>query len=156
MSVAVRKARREDAAALLSLIRDLAAYEMLTPPDADAQQRLVADIFGERRRLWAWLAETDGNAVGYALALETYSSFLALPTMFLEDLFVSPPHRGGGAGRALFQAVAEEARSRACGRMEWVVLEWNDLAQGFYRRLGASRQVDWQVWRLTQEELKQI
>jgi GNAT superfamily N-acetyltransferase len=156
VSVAVRQARAEDAPILLSLIRDLASYEMLTPPDGGAQQRLVADIFGERPRLWAWLAESDGAAIGYALALETYSSFLARPTMFLEDLFVSPAHRLTGAGRALFLAVAEEARARGCGRMEWVVLDWNELAQGFYGRLGASRQGNWQYWRLTREELDRL
>ncbi len=156
MSVAVRQARPEDAPALLGLIRDLASYEMLTPPDSAAQQRLVADIFAERPRLWAWLAEVEGAAIGYALALETYSSFLARPTMFLEDLFVDPRHRRTGAGRALFLAVAEEARERGCGRMEWVVLDWNELAQGFYTRLGASHQQDWQVWRLTREELDQL
>jgi GNAT superfamily N-acetyltransferase len=86
--------------------------------------------------------------VGYAIVLETYSSFLARPTLYLEDIFVRPEARCRGAGSALFAHLAQEARARGCGRMEWVVLDWNELAQRFYQKRGARRLNDWQYYRL--------
>jgi GNAT superfamily N-acetyltransferase len=150
--VEVRKAKPEEAPVLLELIRALADYEKLDPPAEAAQGRLVRDIFGERPRLEAWLAFVDGTAAGYALILETYSSFLALPTLYLEDLFVLPEFRSRRAGSALFRRMVKEADARGCGRMEWTVLDWNTLAQDFYRRYGARQQEDWQYWRLRREE----
>ena len=152
----VRRARPAEAGVLLELIRGLAEYEKLAPPDEAAQQRLVRDIFGERPRLDAFLVFAGGAAAGYALVLETYSSFLALPTLYLEDIFVLPEFRGCGAGKALFRAMVREARDRGCGRMEWVVLDWNTSAQEFYRRHGAEPLSDWITMRLTREQLESI
>ncbi|MBE7542431.1 MAG: GNAT family N-acetyltransferase [Bryobacteraceae bacterium] len=152
-AIEVRRARPDEADALLGLIRGLAAYEKLTPPDAAAEARLVRDIFGEKPRLEAFLVFVDGRAGGYALILETYSSFLALPTLYLEDIFVEPDLRGCGAGKALFQAMVREARDRGCGRMEWVVLDWNKPALEFYARHGARPLNDWIPMRLTREQL---
>ena len=155
-ALSVRRATPADAAPLLSLIRALADYEKLDPPDGAAQQRLIRDICGDQPRLDAFLAEIDGAPIGYALVFETYSSFLALPTLYLEDLFVLPAFRGRKAGSALFRLVIAEARRRGCGRMQWAALTWNKLAHDFYRRYGASPLEEWQTWRLTREQMDRI
>lgn len=154
--IEVRRARREDAPVLLDLIRGLAEYEKLAPPDEAAQARLVRDMFCDCPRLDAFLVYVDQRPAGYALVLETYSSFLALPTLYLEDIFVLPEFRGRKAGSALFRAVATEACDRGCGRMEWVVLDWNTTAQEFYKRYGAKPLSDWITMRLTGDEIAKI
>jgi GNAT superfamily N-acetyltransferase len=92
--------------------------------------------------------------VGYALVFETYSTFLARPTLYLEDLFVRPEARRRGAGTALLQFLAREAIRRGCGRMEWSVLDWNELAQGVYRKLGAQQLEEWRLCRITGDALR--
>jgi len=154
--VKVRKAVPGDAEAILSLVDGLAAYEKLAPPDAAAKKRLIGDLFAERPRLEAFLGEYEGRAAGYAFVLETYSSFLALPTLYLEDLFVLPEFRNKKVGYALFTAMVAGAHARGCGRMEWAVLNWNQLAIDFYQRLGAKHQKDWQAYRLVREEMEGI
>jgi GNAT superfamily N-acetyltransferase len=145
----VRRAVADDAQAILSLVDALADYEKLERPDAGARERLIRDLFGPKPRLDCWLAFLDGYPVGYAFTFETYSSFLALPTLYLEDLFVLGEYRGRQAGYALFQAVHEEAKRRGCGRLEWTVLDWNQLAMDFYDRLGARWMKEWRLYRLT-------
>jgi len=152
----IRRAQPAEAPILLSLIDALAAYEELAPPDDGARQRLVRDIFGDKPRLDAWLAFVDGAPAGYALVLETYSSFLALPTLYLEDIFVKAEFRGQGAGAGLFQEMVAEADRRGCGRMEWVVLDWNRLALDFYAKYGSQHLSDWQTMRLTREDFGRI
>jgi GNAT superfamily N-acetyltransferase len=153
MTVAVRKARHEDAPRILELVDALADYERLPRPDAGARERLLRDGFGPSPRFDLLVGERDGAPVGYALFFETYSSFLARPTLYLEDLFVHPDHRKCGLGLALFRAVATEAVRRECGRMEWAVLTWNRLAIDFYEGLGAVALEDWRTFRLTGEAL---
>jgi GNAT superfamily N-acetyltransferase len=148
MTGIVRRAAPGDAEALLGLIDALADYEKLERPAPDARDRLVRDTFGPAPRVAVLLAEGDDGLAGYALFFETYSSFLARPTLWLEDLFVRPAQRGGGHGLRLFRAVAGEARRRGCGRMEWNVLKWNQLAIDFYDRLGATPITEWQTYRL--------
>ncbi len=152
----VRKATRADAGEVLRLVDGLAAYERLEPPDAAAKERLIRDMFGERPRIEAWLCELGGTAVGYAFVFETYSSFLALPTLYLEDLFVLPEYRKQRAGAALFTAMVREAYRRGCGRMEWTVLDWNSLAIGFYQRFQATHMKEWHLYRLTRKQLETI
>lgn len=154
--IEVRRARPEEAPVLMELILGLAEYEKLAPPDEAAQERLRRDIFGEKPRLEAWLVFVDGTAAGYALVLETYSSFLALPTLYLEDIFVKPGFRGRGAGAALFRRMVEEAERRGCGRMEWVVLDWNRPALEFYERFGAQRMEEWISMRLTRADFGRV
>lgn len=155
--ITVRKAERTDGQTLLLLIDALADYEKLERPDAPARTRLLADGFEHTPpRFEAFLAERDGAPVGYAIAFETYSSFLAHPTLFIEDLFVLPDARSGGAGSALFARLAREALGRDCGRMEWVVLDWNTLAQGFYQKRGARHLADWQPYRLTRDGIERL
>jgi GNAT superfamily N-acetyltransferase len=149
----VRKALPEDGPAILDLIVALANYEKLAPPDDGARERLLRDMFAAPARIDVYLCEIDGRPVGYAILFEAYSTFLALPTLFLEDLFVLPEYRGRKAGYALFRTVMAEAKRRGCGRLEWNVLTWNQLAIDFYERLGATRLGDWYGYRLTSEQI---
>ena len=152
----VRRARPEDATAILRLVDALADYEHLDRPDEQARARLIRDLFSDRPRLECYLSEVDGSAVGYAFIFETYSSFLALPSLYLEDLFVLPEFRGKRAGYALFTSMVREAHARGCGRMEWMVLNWNKLAKDFYDRRGAKQMSEWQLYRLARTEMEQI
>jgi GNAT superfamily N-acetyltransferase len=156
MRVSIRPAAATDADVFLDLVDALADYEELDRPTPEARERLVADGFGDRPRFRAYLAELDGRPVGYAITFPTYSSFLALPTLYLEDLFVLPAARGTGVGRAMFRFLAAEAVRQGCGRMEWMVLDWNRLAIDFYERLGARRMGEWLGYRLTREQLEEI
>lgn len=152
----IRPATRADADTWLSLVDALADYEKLDRPAPDARERLVRDAFGERPRIWVYLAEAEGKTVGYAIVCETYSSFLARPTLYLEDLFVLPEARRGGIGKAFFRHLAREAVLRGCGRMEWVVLDWNQLAIDFYDQLGARHMREWYTYRLNADQLREI
>lgn len=153
MSVLVRPVAAGDAARLLELIDGLADYEKLPRPDASARSRLVADALADPPRFRTLLADVDGRVVGYAIFFFTYSTFLALPSLYLEDIFVLPDRRGQGAGLALFRGVAAEAVRSGCGRMEWQVLAWNEPSIGFYERLGARHLNDWLPFRLDGEAL---
>lgn len=144
----VRRAVAADAPAIHALIDALADYEKLPRPSEAARQRLAHDLFGPRPRIECVLAFLDGYPVGYALFFETYSSFLALPTLYLEDLFVLPEYRGRKAGHALFSEVHSLAKQRGCGRMDWTVLDWNQLAIDFYERAGAVHLREWQLYRI--------
>ena len=154
--IAVRPAVAEDAETFLALIDALADYEKLARPTADARARLIRDGFSEPRRFHPYMAELDGQPVGYAITYFTYSSFLALPTLYLEDLFVLPGVRRKGVGSEFFRFLAGEAVRQGCGRMEWAVLEWNQLAMDFYERLGSTRLSDWYTYRLTAAQLRDI
>lgn len=152
----IRPATAADAAAWLELVDQLADYERLDRPSPEARERLVRDAFGPEPRISVHLAERDGRAIGYAITLETYSSFLALPTLHLEDLYVVPEERRGGVGRAFFRVLAAEARRRGCGRVEWVVLDWNEPAIRFYDGLGAERMTEWSAYRLAGDALRRV
>ena len=133
-------------------IRALADYERLDPPDTAAVERLRRDAFGDGKspRFEAALAlDSKGTAVGYATWFHTYSTFLAKPTMYLEDLFVRDDSRESGAGSALFEHVRTLGARRGCGRMEWQVLDWNTLAREFYHRRQATWMKDWLTYRIT-------
>jgi len=152
----IRKATEEDAPTIVSLIIALAEFEKLPPPDKAARERLIEDAFGPRPRFEIFLAEVEGQVVGYAFVFETYSTFLALPTLYLEDLFVLNEFRGRRVGYALFRHCAQEALRRGCGRFEWAVLDWNQHAIDFYERLGARHLHDWRIYRLDRAGLEQV
>ncbi len=134
---------------LIALVEMLAKYEKLEPPTFEARKRLREDICGTQPRIEAVLAIDDlGTALGYAITLETYSSFLALPTMYLEDIFVREDARCHGAGSILFDHVVNEARRRGCGRVDWQVLDWNELARDFYEHRGAACMKEWMLYRI--------
>jgi GNAT superfamily N-acetyltransferase len=152
----IRKATRADGAVVLELVDALAAYEKLEPPDAGAKGRLINDMCATPPRFDAYLAEINGRAVAYAFVFETYSSFLAMPTLYLEDIFVLPEFRSQRIGYALFTAMVREAHRRDCGRMEWTVLDWNNLAIDFYKRLGARHMKEWHLYRLLRADMERI
>ena len=154
--ISIRPATIADFEVLRGLIDALADYEKLQRPDQHARERLRRDGFGEQPLFRAYLGEMDGSPVAYAITYRTYSSFLALPTLFLEDLFVLPDARGHGVGGTLFRHVAATAVEEGCGRMEWVVLDWNRVAIDFYERLGARRLTEWYTYRLTREKMMEL
>ena len=140
----------------LSLIDALADFEHLPRPTRAARQRLLRDASGRRKRFDAILAFVNGKAVGYAILFETYSSFRALPTLYLEDIFVLPEFRKQHVGGKLFRACLEMAHERKCGRMEWVVLDWNVNAIEFYRHIGAHQLKEWLPFRIDREQFSSI
>ncbi|MDB6054616.1 MAG: GCN5-related N-acetyltransferase [Verrucomicrobiales bacterium] len=147
--IEIRQGEAKDGPALIRLILELADYEKLQGPDEEAQRRLLDHAFGEKPRVEVLLAwkEGDSEPVGYAMIFETYSSFLAKPTLYLEDIFIKPNFRGLGAGRGLFEHCLELAKTRDCGRVEWTCLDWNVPAQEFYERKGAKRMKEWYLYR---------
>ena len=144
----IRRAEVADIPALVNLIAALAEYEKLTPPDSGAAARLAKDIAGEHPRFQAFIAELDGKPVGCAVAFETYSTFLAAPKYYIEDIFIHPEHRRRGIGSALFSVLAGEAARRGCSMMEWTALDWNQPAIDFYEGMGAMQMKEWRVFRL--------
>ncbi len=154
----LRRATKADGPALVRLIAALAEFEKLTPPDVGAQARLLEDGFGERARFETWLgfAPETPEPVAYAIFFETYSTFLALPTLYLEDIFVLPAFRRRGIGGALLRQCIQLAHERGCGRMEWAVLDWNTKAQVVYDGLGARHLKEWYLYRLTREQMEAV
>lgn len=147
----IRPATEADLDAVLGLIRALADYEKLPAPSPAAQDRLRRDAFAPQPRLELWVAEEDGRILAYAALFSTYSTFLARPSLYLEDLFVHPDARRRGIGTAMMRRLMELARERGCGRFEWLVLDWNTDAQAFYRGLGAEVMQEWRVVRMVLE-----
>jgi GNAT superfamily N-acetyltransferase len=149
----IRPAEAEDVPIIAELIRELARFEKLEDDVTMTEERLAESLFGQHRYAETLLAEDDGTPVGFALFFHNFSTFLGLPGVYLEDLFVVPEHRGRGIGRALLRRLARVAVERECGRLEWSVLDWNRDAIGFYERLGARPNSEWTVYRLTGEGL---
>jgi GNAT superfamily N-acetyltransferase len=154
--VTIRRAQPADGPTILALIRALADFEKLAPPDESAQKRLLNDAFSDHPRFEVFLAETSGTVAGYAFVFETYSTFLARPTLYLEDLFVLPEYRKQRVGYALFRHCVSEASRRGCGRMEWAVLDWNTNAISFYERQGAAHQKQWLPYRLDEAAIARL
>jgi GNAT superfamily N-acetyltransferase len=149
MSLTIRSARSEDVATILAFIRALADYEKLSHEVIADEERLRATLFGTRPAAEVLIAESSGRPVGFALFFTNYSTFLAKPGLYLEDLFVLPEARGDGVGGALMAALAKLCLDRDYGRFEWSVLDWNEPAIKFYRRLGAIPLDAWTGQRLT-------
>ena len=149
----IRPATIDDVPTILGFIRELAAYERLSHEVVADEAALRTTLFGARPCAEVLLAEDAGEPVGFALFFTSYSTFLARPGLYLEDLFVRPAARGRGLGAALMVACARIAVERGYGRFEWSVLDWNEPALGFYRRLGAVPMSEWTVQRLTGDAL---
>ena len=148
-ALTIRRARKSEAKKFLTLVDGLADFEKLKRPTHTARARLIKDGFGKHGRFDPYLAFLNGIPVGYAIIFETYSSFLATPTLYLEDIFILPKHRHNGLGLKLFQYCVAEAKRRGCRRMEWVVLDWNKNAIKFYDKYGAKQMKQWLPFRLT-------
>lgn len=156
--VRVRAGGPSDLALIVRLIRALAEYERLAHAVELDPSTLERFLFGERAYAETLIAEDAGSGepLGFALYFHNFSTFLGRPGIYLEDLFVEPAHRGRGAGRALLGRLAAIALERECGRLEWSVLDWNQPAIGFYRRLGAVPQDDWTVYRVAGPSLRAL
>jgi GNAT superfamily N-acetyltransferase len=154
----IRAAGPADVPALHALIRELARYEKLEDQHVGTQEALHEHLFGARRYCEALVASgagagANGGVVGFALFFHNYSTFLARPGLYLEDLFVLPDERRHGYGRELLRALARIAVERGCGRFEWSVLHWNEPAIRFYKALGATPLDEWGLFRLTGDAL---
>jgi GNAT superfamily N-acetyltransferase len=156
MPLAIRPAAVTDVPRIRELIEGLATYEKLRHECVATDQLLQDALFGPRPYAEVVIAEVDGATAGFALFFHNFSTFLARPGIYLEDLFVVPTHRGVGVGKALLQHLASLAVARECGRLEWSVLNWNVDAIGFYEQLGARPQDEWTVYRVTGDALTQL
>jgi GNAT superfamily N-acetyltransferase len=152
----LRPATPTDVSVLFQLIQSLAEYEKLAHAVVGSADALQEHLFGSNPYVEAILAESAGQAVGFALFFHNYSTFLTKPGIYLEDLFVLPEFRRMGIGKAILSYLAQLAVSRSCGRLEWSVLDWNEPAIAFYRRLGASIREDGRICRLTGDSLTQL
>lgn len=137
-----------------SMIEELADFEELARPNNEAKARLYKDTCGEFPRIQAYLIRFDEKDCGYAITFHSYSSFLAKPTLYLEDIYIQPHHRKQGIGTSIMKQLATKALSDGCGRMEWVVLDWNTSAQEFYHGIGAVHMKEWYPFRLTEEAMQ--
>ncbi len=156
MTVTLRAATPDDVTLIRELIEGLADYERLRHECVATDASLRETLFGARPYAEVIIADVEGSAAGFALFFHNYSTFLAKPGIYLEDLFVRPEQRGRGVGKALLQRLAQLAVERGCGRLEWSVLDWNADAIGFYRSLGARPQDEWTVYRVTGDALTQL
>ena len=145
-----------DVPLILALIRELADYERMSDHVVATEADVERVLFGERPCAEAVIARVGDEVVGFALFFQSFSTFVGRPGLYLEDLYVRPAHRGRGIGRGLLAHLARLAVERRCGRFEWSVLDWNELAISSYRRAGAVPMDEWTVYRLTGEPLRAL
>jgi len=156
MQIQITEATAADVPLILELIRGLADYEKLSDQVTATEDKLRDTLFGPRPGADVLLAYAGDVCAGFALFFPNYSTFLAKPGIFLEDLYVKPEWRGQGIGKALLLRVAQIARERDCGRFEWEVLDWNEPSIGFYKSLGAVPMDEWTKYRITGEALERL
>jgi GNAT superfamily N-acetyltransferase len=144
----VRPVQVADGPAFLALVDALAEFEKLPGPDEDAKKRLLDHAFCERPLYELLVGEIDGRVEAYAAYFVTYSTFLAKPTLYLEDLFVHPRARRNGLASAMMERLRAIAEERGCGRFEWSVLDWNTGAHALYERIGAEQLPEWVLCRV--------
>ena len=155
--ITIRPANPEDAGSYLMLVEALAIYEKMPPPDAQAKTRLIEHLFGARPYYKLLVACDNGRPIGYAAYLHTYSTFLARPSLYLEDLFVLPEYRSLKVGHRLFITIVKIARAEGCGRTEFLVLRWNKLALDFYAKHGVKDMAEeWALHRLEGDEVRRV
>ncbi len=152
----IRPAGIDDVPVILELIKDLATYERAPNDVVATEEGLKEVLFGAKPAAEVLIAREGKEAVGFAVFFHNFSTWLGRPGLYLEDLFVRPEKRGSGYGRALLVHLARIAQERGCGRMEWAVLDWNEPAIGFYRKLGAVPMHEWTVFRLTPDEIDRL
>lgn len=149
----IRNATPDDIPLIMRFIRALADYERMSDEVEATEERLQDALFGPKPAAECILAYIGGQPAGFAVFFQNFSTFLAKPGLYLEDLFVKPEYRGQGIGKALLLHLAKLANQRGCGRMEWTVLDWNQPAIDFYASLGAERLKEWNICRLTGPQL---
>lgn len=152
----IRSATSADVPVLFELIQALAEYEKLSHAVTGSADELKEHLFGDRPYAESLVAEVAGEVVGFALFFYNYSTFLTKPGIYLEDLFVLPEYRGRGIGKSLIVSLGKLAIARGCGRLEWSVLDWNEPAIAFYRRIGADILPDWRICRVTGDALTDL
>ncbi|HUS10144.1 MAG TPA: GNAT family N-acetyltransferase [Pyrinomonadaceae bacterium] len=149
-------ATEKDVALILQFIRELAEYERGADRVSATEEVLRSTLFGGEQNAHAVIAYRGPEPVAFAIYFFSYSSFSGLPNLYLEDIFVRPAYRGLGLGKELFAFLARRAAERGCGRMEWSVLNWNESAIAFYRKLGAEPVTDWTVFHLAKDRLDEL
>jgi GNAT superfamily N-acetyltransferase len=154
LGIEIRAANRGDVPIIAEFIRKLAEYERLADEVALSEEQLEETLFGERKFGEVLLAYVEGSPVGFAIYYFGYSTFLAQPVFYLEDLFVLDAFRRKGVGKRLFGELLEIARKERCGRFEWSVLDWNQSAIDFYESIGARAQKEWVRYRLEEKQIK--
>ena len=152
----IELATERDIPVILELIKGLAEYEKLAHEVVATEKGLRESLFGARRVAEILIGYADGEAVGFAVFFHNYSTFLGRPGIYLEDLFVLPQWRRRGLGTQLLRRIAHTAVNRGCGRLEWSVLDWNEPAIKFYKKLGARAMDEWTVYRVTGNVLKNL
>ena len=152
----IRPATVADVPIIMELIRELATYERAPTEVTATEEELVDVLFGPRPAAEVLLAFEEETPVGFAVFFHNFSTWLGRPGLYLEDLFVRPEQRGKGYGRALLVHLAKIAHERGCGRMEWAVLDWNEPAIQFYKKLGAAPLDEWTVFRLTRDGIAKL
>lgn len=148
----IRPASEEDVSLILSLIKELAEYEKLSDEVTASEDSLRQSLFGPVKYAEVIIAEYNGETAGQALYFHNFSTFVGRPGVYLEDLYVRPAFRGKGIGKALLDEVIRIAKERNCGRVEWVVLDWNSPAIEFYQKMGAEQMKQWYIFRLTEDK----
>jgi GNAT superfamily N-acetyltransferase len=154
--IVIRHAVETDVPLILGLIRELSVYEKLVHEVVATEEALKLQLFGEKRYAEVNLAFFNNEPAGFALFFHNFSTFLAKPGIYLEDLYVHEHLRGNGIGKALLVNLFKIANERGCGRVEWSVLDWNTPAIDFYKSLGAAAKDEWTLFRITGEQLKQF
>ena len=152
----MRFATKDDVAQILSFIKELAEYEKLAHEVVATEETLAKTLFGERKVAEVIMGFYDAEPVGFMLFFHNYSTFLAKPGIYLEDLYVKPQMRGKGIGKTMLSYLAKVAKERDCGRLEWWVLNWNKPAIDFYKSLEAQAMDEWTVFRLTDKTLNNL
>ncbi len=148
----IRTANENDVPAIFALIKELAEFEKLADQINTTENELRKTLFGEDRFVEILLAEFNGEIVGQALFFKNFSTFLGKPGIYLEDLYVKPEMRGKGIGKMLLDKIISVAKERNYGRVEWSVLDWNEPAIDFYKKIGAKPLDDWTIFRLTADK----
>jgi diamine N-acetyltransferase len=154
MSLTIRPSRPDDVALILTFIRELAEYERAPDAVVATEEGLSELLFGATPKVFCDIAEWDGEPAGFCLWFYNFSTWRGRHGLYLEDLFVRPEHRGRGIGRQLLALLAKRCVERGLDRMEWAVLDWNELAIGVYRGVGAELLADWRICRLTGDSLR--
>lgn len=152
----IKPAKMDDVPLILSFIKELAEYEKLLHEVVATEEILHETLFGENAHAEVIIGYLNQEPVSFALYFHNFSTFLGRPGIYLEDLYVKPKARGKGIGQNILGYLAQLAKSRKCGRLEWWVLDWNETAIGFYKRIGAKPMDEWTVYRVTGDALDHL